>query len=172
MNMHEEYLAKGRTISYVAFLIGLCFCTSFLPARPPTTMYKHAWRSAHGNLATHFYFDFFCSPQVSVSQTRDGRSRLSDCPGQLKVHVGQLNFPPHLSYRTSKIWTLFNAKSSCRIRKSCQWVPEKNVVRWIFSSDKWKVRSVVWQDKSQNKLMSNPANTKQKVWIFCLRPAL
>ncbi len=34
---------------------------------------------------------------------RDEHYRLSDCPGQLKVTVGQLNFPLHLNDRTSKI---------------------------------------------------------------------
>ncbi len=33
----------------------------------------------------------------------------------------------------------------------------KNVGRWIFSSDKWKLHSLVRQDKPQNKFMSNPA---------------
>ncbi len=31
----------------------------------------------------------------------------------------------------------------------------KNVGRWIFSSDKWKLPSLVRKDKSQNKLMSS-----------------
>ncbi len=30
----------------------------------------------------------------------------------------------------------------------------KNVGRWSFTSDKWKLPSLVRQDKSQNKLMS------------------
>ena len=34
---------------------------------------------------------------------------------------------------------------------------KKNLGRWIFSSDKWKLYSLVQQDKPQNKLMSNPA---------------
>ncbi len=32
----------------------------------------------------------------------------------------------------------------------------KKLGRWIFSSDKWKLHSLVRQDKPQNKLMSNP----------------
>ncbi len=40
----------------------------------------------------------------------------------------------------------------------------KNVGRWIFISDKWKLPSLVRQDKSRNKLMSNPAcNTDMNI---------
>ncbi len=32
----------------------------------------------------------------------------------------------------------------------------KNLGKWSFISDKWKLPSLVRQDKSQNNLMSNP----------------
>ncbi len=34
----------------------------------------------------------------------------------------------------------------------------ENVGRWIFILDKWKLPSLVWQDKSQSKLMFNPVS--------------
>ena len=39
---------------------------------------------------------------------------------------------------------------------------QKSLGRCIFISDKWKLPSLVRQDKSQNKLMSNPAETGHK----------
>ncbi len=56
--------------------------------------------------------------------------RIVRLPRQLKLPVGQLNFPPNLSDRTSKIRKLFYAKSSCRNRKPYQWVPDKNAEMW------------------------------------------
>ncbi len=41
----------------------------------------------------------------------------------------------------------------------------KNLGKWIFIWDKWKLPSLVRQDKSQNKLMSNPAvSIKHGMW--------
>ena len=62
---------------------------------------------------------------------RDGHYGLSDCPGQLKVTVGQLNFPLHLSDRTSKIWTLFMLKAVVGTENPANENQTKNVGKWI-----------------------------------------
>ncbi len=43
----------------------------------------------------------------------------------------------------------------------------KNVGRWIFSSDKWNLPSLVRKDKSQNKLMSNPGFPRYTIKLPC-----
>ena len=77
---------------------------------------------------------------------RDNRKYLSDnwtshptCP------TGQVKFEPS-----------FMLKAVVGTENTANEYQTKNVGKWIFSSDKWKLPSVVWQDKYQNKLMSNP----------------
>ncbi len=51
---------------------------------------------------------------------------------------------------------MFMRKAVVGIENSANEYQTKNMGRWIFSLDKWKLPSAVWQDKFQNKLMSNP----------------
>ena len=81
----------------------------------------------------------------------------AECPGQLKVHVGQLNFPPHLPYRTSKIWILFYAKSLVGTENTANEYQTKMWAGEFSVQTKENYPDFFQQDKFQNKLMSNPA---------------
>ncbi len=65
------------------------------------------------------------------------------------------NVPPHLSYRKVKFEPSFTLKGVVGTENPVNEYQIINVGRWIFSSDKWKLHSLVRQDNPRNKLMSN-----------------
>ncbi len=97
--------------------------------------------SVHTILSIYYVwqFQFSSHPSCGVLAGMD----IKDCPTALEnwTYLSD-NWNSHPTW-TSKIWIFFYAKSSYRKRKFCQWVPGKNVGRWIFSLDKWKLHSLV-----------------------------